>query len=275
MIDIKQAPAGDLGRSERSEINMYIWWLLLYGFIYSVSERLSRQLDRPYIFFAFFISLYWGLVFYILYRKNQWKQYGICRPKLGKPGKKLTGKIGMLCLLFAAANLLVNGGALLTEGMSLLPPWPEALGELVTVILLVWGEEVFFRGVLPEALTERMGAKAGRRISILLFALLHLLNIWQVGSWRYVLVQTICAFVLGSMLLVLRLQSGSLFPGTVIHVLINLTAVQASVPGGRIGLTWSQVAIYLAVAGVCLFFYRQIISQTDSVQTEPETKSPF
>ena len=48
-----------------------------------------------------------------------------------------------------------------------------------------------------------------------LFALLHLLNIWQVGSWRYVLVQTICAFVLGSMLLVLRLQSGSLFQGDV------------------------------------------------------------
>lgn len=252
MIAIIQASAGDLGRGERSEINMYVWWLLLYGFIYSVSERLSRQLDRPYIFFAFFISLYWGLVFYFLHRKNSWNRYGICRPKPRKPGKMFTGKIGMLCLLFAAANLLVNGGALLSRGMSLIPSLPVALGELVTVVLLVWGEEVFFRGVFPEALTKRMGAKAGRRISILLFALLHLVNVWQIGSWRYVLVQTICAFILGSMLLLLRLQSGSLFPGTVIHVVINLTAAQASVSGGRIDLTWGQAAVYLAVAGVCL-----------------------
>lgn len=229
---------------------MYIGWLLLYGFIDSVSGMLSRRLDQPYIFFALFISLYWAVLLKLLYRKNQWKNYGISLPKYSE--KKTAAearKTALLCLLFAAANLLVSGEALVNTGGNLLPPWPEAGLYLLTVALLVWGEEVFFRGVLPAKLAARLGEVNGRRISVLLFALFHLLNVFSIGSWRYVLVQTLCAAVLGAMLLQLRTISGSLFPGVGIHFLINLTAVQED-------LTISQSVIYLFVSGICLLCFK-------------------
>ena len=49
---------------------MYIWWLLLYGFIYSVSGTLARRLDQPYILFALFISVYWVILLHFLFRKK-------------------------------------------------------------------------------------------------------------------------------------------------------------------------------------------------------------
>lgn len=91
-------------------------------------------------------------------------------------------------------------------------------------------------------------------ISVLLFAVLHFVNLRQLGSVCYVLVQTLCAAALGMILLRLRLQSGSLIPGTAVHALINLTAVPAELlfPAGRNDLTGKKALLYLASAVICV-----------------------
>lgn len=91
-------------------------------------------------------------------------------------------------------------------------------------------------------------------ISVLLFAVLHFVNLRQLGSVCYVLVQALCAAALGMILLRLRQQSGSLIPGTAVHALINLTAVPAELlfPTGRNDLTGKKALLYLASAVICV-----------------------
>ena len=84
--------------------------------------------------------------------------------------------------------------------------------------------------------------------------MLHFVNLRQLGSVCYVLVQTLCAAALGMILLRLRQQSGSLIPGTAVHALINLTAVPAELlfPTGRNDLTGKKALLYLASAVICV-----------------------
>ena len=229
---------------------MYIWWLLLYGFIYSVSGTLARRLDQPYILFALFISVYWVILLHFLFRRKRCRIYGICLPE----EDAACGKLILAALSFAAANLILYScsGQWPAGWHSL--PLATLMGECVLTVMAVWGEEIFFRGVLPEKLSEHMRRTTAGGISILLFAALHLVNLWQLGSVCYVLVQTLCAAVLGMILLRLRLQSGSLIPGAAVHALINLTAVPAErlFPTGRNDLTGKQALLYLASAAICV-----------------------
>ena len=84
---------------------MYIWWLLLYGFIYSVSGTLARRLDQPYILFALFISAYWVILLHFLFRRKRCRIYGICLPE----EDAACGKLILAALSFAAANLMLYG----------------------------------------------------------------------------------------------------------------------------------------------------------------------
>lgn len=229
---------------------MYIWWLLLYGFIYSVSGTLARRLDQPYILFALFISVYWVILLHFLFRRKRCRIYGICLPE----EDAACGKLILAALSFAAANLMLYGcSGQWSVGWHSLPLTTLA-GECVLTVMAVWGEEVFFRGVLPEKLSEHLGRTAAGWISVLLFAVLHFVNLWQLGSVCYVLVQTLCAAALGMILLRLRQQSGSLIPGTAVHALINLTAVPAELlfPAGRNDLTGKKALLYLASAVICV-----------------------
>lgn len=148
---------------------MYIWWLLLYGFIYSVSGTLARRLDQPYIFFALFISAYWVILLHFLFRRKRCRIYGICLPE----EDAACGKLILAALSFAAANLMLYGcSGQWSVGWHSLPLTTLA-GECILTVMAVWGEEVFFRGVLPEKLSEHLGRTAAGWISVLLFAVLH------------------------------------------------------------------------------------------------------
>lgn len=137
---------------------MYIWWLLLYGFIYSVSGTLARRLDQPYILFALFISAYWVILLHFLFRRKRCRIYGICLPE----EDAACGKLILAALSFAAANLMLYGcsGQWPVGWHSL--PLTTLAGECILTVMAVWGEEVFFRGVLPEKLSEHLGRTAAR-----------------------------------------------------------------------------------------------------------------
>ena len=175
-----------------SGAGMYIWWLLLYGFIYSVSGTLARRLDQPYIFFALFISAYWVILLHFLFRRKRCRIYGICLPE----EDAACGKLILAALSFAAANLMLYGcSGQWSVGWHSLPLTTLA-GECVLTVMAVWGEEVFFRGVLPEKLSEHLGRTAAGWISVLLSLLTFIVKIalmlffmiwvrWTLPRFRY------------------------------------------------------------------------------------------
>jgi len=92
-------------------------------------------------------------------------------------------------------------------------------GQPLAAMLSALAEEMLFRGFGLALLIPRFGFQAGNAIQVLLFALprAFLLTIAPV-LWQLVLVQLAMAWLLGW----LRHRSGSILPGFVIHVMLNL-----------------------------------------------------
>lgn len=49
---------------------MIFIWLIIYGFIYRISERASFILDLPHIITVFTMLLYWAVLVGYLYKKE-------------------------------------------------------------------------------------------------------------------------------------------------------------------------------------------------------------
>ena len=76
-------------------------------------------------------------------------------------------------------------------------------------------EEIMFRGFLFKVLFDIWGPGTAVSLTAILFALLHLLQLW--GSWGGV----ILIFIVGYVLSFVRLRSNSLIPSFIIHTAYN------------------------------------------------------
>ena len=76
-------------------------------------------------------------------------------------------------------------------------------------------EEIMFRGFLFKVLFDIWGPGTAVSLTAILFALLHLLQLW--GSWGGV----ILIFIVGYILSFVRLRSNSLIPSFIIHTAYN------------------------------------------------------
>lgn len=81
-------------------------------------------------------------------------------------------------------------------------------------------EELIFRGLLQSVLARQLGSSASPHVPALTVALLFALVHLPIGP-----VTAACALVLGMVAGELRLRSGSLAPGIVVHVLFNLPGI--------------------------------------------------
>ena len=97
-------------------------------------------------------------------------------------------------------------------------PLAIALGYVGTAIVAPIAEETFFRGFVIGGLRRRFGAAGALVLSAVFFALLHPpLTIFPV------------IFVLGLLLGLLFLQTGSLYPGMLMHAMFNTVGFLAQV----------------------------------------------
>jgi membrane protease YdiL (CAAX protease family) len=76
-------------------------------------------------------------------------------------------------------------------------------------------EEIIFRGFLYKVLSDIRGARSAVSVTAILFALLHLPQLW--GSWAGVAL----IFVVGYVLSFVRMRSNSLIPSFIIHTSYN------------------------------------------------------
>lgn len=108
--------------------------------------------------------------------------------------------------LFAASAL--NGG---------LPPTSVTLFILVNTMLVGWSEEVMFRGVWLRGLFRSYGIWVAILGSSVLFGAMHVLNVFLTGDFRGAVLQAVAAFLSGVFLAAVRLRTGSLWTGILLH----------------------------------------------------------
>ncbi len=113
----------------------------------------------------------------------------------------------LLFLALFAANALTAG----------LPPATVTLFILANTALVGWSEEVMFRGIILRGLHRSFGIWAAILGSSLAFGAIHVLNVFLTGDLRGALLQAAAAFLSGVFLTAVRLRTGSLWTGIVLH----------------------------------------------------------
>ena len=92
------------------------------------------------------------------------------------------------------------------------------VGSIVGVYLVVsLGEELYFRGIIQNLLTERFGSPVAQLIASLLFGLVHLPR--DFPDWRYALVATAAGWFYGRA----YARRRSVVASSVTHTLVVVT----------------------------------------------------
>lgn len=152
--------------------------------------------------------------------------------------------------LFAASAL--NAG---------LPPLSVTLFILVNTALVGWSEEVMFRGLWLRGLHRSAGVWAAILGSSLIFGAMHLFNVFLTGDLQGAALQATAAFLSGVFLAAVRLRTGSLWTGIVLHALWDAgTFLVAAGPTAAAAPTalgdYGGVVFSLPLSLLGLFFLR-------------------
>lgn len=175
----------------------------------------------------------------------RWRDIGLNAPRAAR---------SLLLLWFPGLYIVVFLGLLLFVG---LPPLGAVFPILVGTALAGVSEELACRGVLYQGLRSRLSVWPALLLSTALFGAGHLLNGFVLGNFTVAGVQSIAAFMTGISFMAIRIRTGSLYPGMVLHGLWDfslLTVASALVEhadlsdasGGAIPAT----ALLLPVVGV-------------------------
>jgi membrane protease YdiL (CAAX protease family) len=159
----------------------------------------------------------------------------------------------LLFLALFAANALTAG----------LPPASVTLFILVNTLLVGWSEEVMFRGIFLRGLHRSFGIWVAILGSSLIFGAIHMLNVFLTGDLNGAVVQAAAAFLSGVFLAAVRLRTGSLWTGIVLHGFwdagtflvatgATATTAAASAPLGAYGSVVLSIPLFL----LGLFFLR-------------------
>jgi membrane protease YdiL (CAAX protease family) len=154
---------------------------------------------------------------------------------------------GLYILLFVA--LLAYAG---------LPPFRVVVIILFNTVFAGISEELACRGVLYQGLHSRLPIWPAILISTLLFGAVHVLNGFVTGDFLTAGVQAIAAFLTGIAFMAIRVRTGSLYPGMILHGVwdfLLITSVTALVE--RFGITSAEssgAAIHGSVLALPVLF---------------------
>jgi len=107
------------------------------------------------------------------------------------------------------------------------------IGYLLAVLMIVISEEVVFRGIVFPLLLIRFENDKYRYIksliiSALIFAVVHIFNIFGGGNIGYNLLQVLYSFAIGAVFSFLMAKTGNILIPTVIHYVYNLGGMLSS-----------------------------------------------
>ena len=132
----------------------------------------------------------------------------------------------------------------LTSGMGSLTSYPFWLAIIVNAILIPILEEVVFRGYIFSRLGKAMPAVVAAVISSVVFGLCHGGLVWAI--W---------AGIVGLIICVVRIKSGSIIPGIVFHIIMNTYGMVCSYFPVLEKLSNTGMYILTAIGGIMLAVY--------------------
>ena len=208
----------------------YIAWITLYGMLFWLSERVSVGTGIQHVFTVVFLLLYWIVFFRFHHKRTRAKIDYICLPRNKRVVEYL---VYTPMLLMAVVNvvILIRENCLINTTVQILSVNAIALFDFGVMCLItigcVIGEEVAFRNVLPLLLMKHFNAKmkTAAVVSSLVFAGMHVFNIFSGLRLEYVLLQILNAGTVGFCLAMIAILEQSIVPGVVIHSLINISSV--------------------------------------------------
>ncbi len=231
---------------EKNEITFSLVLIVVYVVGSSVMQSVSDALGTQYLAEAAFNALYAALLFAFVKRNGLARHVGLCRS--GVPAAKL---------LFYLPLALIGGmGVLFGFGMQYSP----AVTVFHTAAMLGAGfiEEVVFRGFLFKGIAMR-SLRQAVVISSLTFGLGHIVNLLFNGYELFdSATQITYAVIVGFLLVLLFLRTGSTLPCIAFHVYNNvmtafarydrLTALTGDEHSAELALLGMMVAVALAYA---------------------------
>ena len=240
---------------QKSEIGFAIFWIVAYVVLTSIADNISESIGRAKSVTAA-LHLVLTLVLFFWIRRNDLSgKYGFCRSKV--PAKRFLYYI----------PLAVIASASLWSGIGSGIGFPETLLFVISMCCVGFLEEVIFRGLLFRAM-EKNNVKTAVIISALTFGLGHIVNLFN-GSGQGLadtLIQIVFAILVGFVLVLIFLHSGSLIPCIVFHSVNNAVSVFGAegAMDPKLKTALNIVLIVMVLGGYLLYLVKTFSKDTDS-----------
>jgi len=183
------------------------------GLLYVSLQGQKGQLAESWLLVLVQLVYLLPVVVILVWRRIDWKTIGF--------GRFHWGTVGIGCGLLIASyvfilihNLILTAVGVDTQGEELFrlfeliesPVWFFIVGAVLAPLV----EEIFFRGFLFQGFRAKYGWVSAMLLSSAIFAVAHL-----------DLASLIPTFILGNLLAYLYHRSNSVWPGVILHVLVN------------------------------------------------------
>src|SRR5690554_338136 len=243
---------------EKQPVWFAVLWIGIYIITVNVGDAFTEALGVPNLVTApLLIALSVGLLVFL--RRHGWlEKYGVALPKPRE--LKVAWYYAPLALMVLVLILLGANSALGATGT-------------VFVILLMLGvgflEEVVFRGFLYKAILKRSGFKRAVIISGVTFGIGHIVNLLRGYTGAEQLLQIVAGVALGIVLALLFALTGSILPGALFHVLLNIggTLTQRTLTGDAIAVL--VMLMVSAIYGTHLWRTMRTRRTSDTTADEP------
>jgi membrane protease YdiL (CAAX protease family) len=175
-------------------------------------QAVTRGLGWPFLLASIFLLA--------LVAGQRWRDVGLSQ----RPAARSLW-LAWLPMLYIGAGL----GLAVAFG---LPPAGVLVWILLNTFLVGLSEELMFRGVLLQALRRTVSIWPAVALTTLAFGAIHVLNVFVTGDMRTAVMQAAAAALSGLLFIALRLRTGSLWPGIVVHGLWDFATFTVSASRG-------------------------------------------
>jgi membrane protease YdiL (CAAX protease family) len=195
-----------------------------------------------------------GLLLLALALGRGWRGIGLGAPEAGSL------RLAWLPVLYIAVMLAL----LMALG---LPPGQTVAIVGINAAMVGFSEELMFRGVLFAGLRDRLAVWPAIWLATAAFGAVHMLNALSTGDPGAAALQAVAAGLSGLWFMALRLRTGSIWPGAVLHAAWDGALILLVVAAGGVGEGPVQVSpaallvpvlLVVPLAGYGLFLLRRV-----------------
>ncbi|GGG71179.1 hypothetical protein GCM10011374_39810 [Kocuria dechangensis] len=196
----------------RSPISHALAWIVLLIVLVGIGDTASAAMGRDNAVTAPILVVL-SVVLLLYVKANGWLgYYGLRAPRSADHRATLY----FLPLLLMVLLQVPKGFDHRLDGLDI---------ALVAVLMLCVGflEELIFRGFLYQAIREQSGVRRAIVISGVTFGIGHVVNLARGYTGEQQLLQIVVAVAIGLVLALLVALTGSIMPGVVFHILLNIS----------------------------------------------------